>query len=114
VGPSPLFQLLTPIAQYAIELGKVIDSFRCKETEKLWQTGRSRKFGSIAQVAKRKLMMLNNAADLRDLKVPPGNQLEALKDERKGQHSIRINDQYRVCFIFKEGNAYNVEIVDYH
>jgi proteic killer suppression protein len=58
--------------------------------------------------------MLNNAADLRDLKSPPGNQLEALKDERKGQHSVRINRQYRVCFIWKEGNAHNVEIVDYH
>jgi toxin HigB-1 len=92
----------------------VIESFRCKETEKLWQTGQSRKFGSIAQVAKRKLMMLNNAVDLRDLKAPPGNQLEALKDNRKGQHAIRINDQYRVCFIFREGNAHHVEIVDYH
>jgi proteic killer suppression protein len=92
----------------------VIESFRCKETEKLWQTGQSGKFGSIAQVAKRKLMMLNSAADLRDLKVPPGNKLEALKDERKGQHAIRINDQYRVCFIFSEGNAHHVEIVDYH
>jgi toxin HigB-1 len=92
----------------------VIESFQCKETEKLWQTGRSRKFGSIAQVAKRKLVMLNNAADLRDLKVPPGNHLEALKDDRKGQHSIRINDQFRVCFIFKEGNAHHVEITDFH
>ena len=59
-------------------------------------------------------MMLNNAADLRDLKAPPGNKLEALKNERKGQHAIRINDQYRVCFIFREGNAHHVEIVDYH
>lgn len=92
----------------------MIENFRCKETEKLWQTGRSRKFVLITQVAKRKLVMLNNAADLRDLKSPPGNQLEALKDERKGQHSVRINRQYRVCFIWKEGNAHNVEIVDYH
>jgi toxin HigB-1 len=59
-------------------------------------------------------MMLNNAADLRDLKVPPGNQLELLKDDRAGQYSIRINDQYRVCFIFREGSAYDVEITDYH
>jgi proteic killer suppression protein len=59
-------------------------------------------------------MMLNNAADLGDLKVPPGNKLEALKDERRGQHPIRINDQYRVCFIFREGNAHHVEIIEYH
>jgi toxin HigB-1 len=59
-------------------------------------------------------MMLNNATDLRDLKAPPGNHLEALKDDRKGEHSIRINDQYGVCFIFRKGNAHDVEITDYH
>jgi toxin HigB-1 len=79
-------------------LSQVIENFRCEETEKLWQTGRSRKFTLIAQVAKRKLVMLNNATDLRDLKSPPGNQLEALKNERKGQHSIRINRQYSSLF----------------
>jgi proteic killer suppression protein len=92
----------------------VIESFRSKETEKLWQTGSSRKFGSITKAATRKLMMLNNATDLRDLKAPPGNHLEVLKDDRKGEHSIRINDQYRVCFIFRKGNAHDVEITDYH
>jgi proteic killer suppression protein len=92
----------------------VIESFRSKETEKLWQTGSSRKFESITKAATRKLMMLNNATDLRDLKAPPGNHLEALKDDRKGEHSIRINDQYRVCFIFRKGNAHDVEITDYH
>jgi toxin HigB-1 len=92
----------------------VIESFRSKETEKLWQTGSSRKFESITKTATRKLMMLKNATDLRDLKAPPGNHLEALKDDRKGEHSIRINDQYRVCFIFRKGNAHDVEITDYH
>jgi toxin HigB-1 len=92
----------------------VIESFRSKETEKLWQTGSSRKFESITKAATRKLMMLNNATDLRDLKAPPGNHLEALKDDRKGEHSIRINDQYGVCFIFRKGNAHDVEITDYH
>jgi proteic killer suppression protein len=92
----------------------VIESFRCKDTEKLWKAGSSRKFGSIAKVAIRKLLMLNNAADLRDLFAPPGNQLEGLKGKRAGQHSIRINDQYRICFNFKEGKAYHVEITDYH
>jgi toxin HigB-1 len=92
----------------------VIASFHCKETEKLWWTGKSRKFVAVANVAKRKLMMLNNATDLHDLKAPPGNHLEALKEDRIGQHAIRINDQFRVCFVFRKGNAYNVEIINYH
>jgi toxin HigB-1 len=92
----------------------VIDSFRCKETEKLWWTGKSRKFVAIAKVAKRKLVMLNNAVDLRDLKSASANQLEALKGDRVGQHAIRINRQFRLCFVFRRGDAYDVEIVDYH
>jgi proteic killer suppression protein len=92
----------------------VVESFRCKESEKLWETGHSRKFRSIAKVAKRKLMMLNSAADLRDLKAPSNDHLETLKNDRKGQHSIRINKQYRVCFIFRKGNALNVKNCDYH
>jgi proteic killer suppression protein len=75
----------------------------------------SRKFPTdIQRVALRKLRMLNRAMIVQDLKVPPGNRLEELKGRRKGQHSIRINDQWRVCFIWKENNSYEVEIVDYH
>ena len=69
---------------------------------------------SLWRVALRKLVMLDDAAELSDLMVPPGNRLEALHGDRRGQHSIRINDQYRVCFIWRDGNAYGVEIVDYH
>jgi proteic killer suppression protein len=93
----------------------VIKSFKCKETEKIFNRHFSRKFPSgIQRVALRKLRMLNRAMILQDLKVPSGNRLEELKGKRKGQHSIRINDQWRACFIWKENNAYEVEIVDYH
>ena len=74
----------------------------------------SRKFGNIAQVALRKLKMLDAATVLEDLARFPGNRLEALKGDRKGQHSIRVNDQFRVCFAWRDGNAHGVEIVDYH
>ena len=69
---------------------------------------------SFARVACRKLLLIDSAQDLHDLKAPPGNRLEALKADRVGQHSIRINDQYRVCFVWRNGDAYQVEIVDYH
>jgi len=93
----------------------VIESFKCKETEKIYNRQFSRKFPTdIQRVALRKLRMLNRAMMLQDLKVPPGNKLEELKGKRKGQHSIRINNQWRVCFIWKENNAYEVEIIDYH
>ena len=85
-----------------------------EETEQLWKEGQSRKFSSIAKIALGKLLMLNNAHELRDLFAPPSNQLEKLKGDRAGQYSIRINDQYRICFHFHEGEAQNVEIVDYH
>jgi len=91
-----------------------IQSFRNKETESLQQTGRSRVFGNIAKVAIRKLDMLDAAADLKDLRSPPGNHLEALSDDRAGQHSIRINDQWRICFVWTAAGPTNVEIVDYH
>ncbi len=92
----------------------MIQTFRCKETEKIWQGEISKKLPqNIQQVARRKLRMLNNAIDLNDLRIPPANKLEALKGNRKGQHSIRINQQWRVCFIWNDG-AFNVEIVDYH
>ncbi len=74
----------------------------------------SRRFGTIQRVALRKLRQLDAAAELRDLAAPPGNRLEALHGEREGQHSIRINDQWRICFVWRDGNAFDVEIVDYH
>jgi proteic killer suppression protein len=92
----------------------VIRSFRCNETEKVFKRERSRKFGNLADVALRKLLALNAAKELRDLRVPPGNELEALKGDRQGQHSIRVNKQFRICFVWKTGNAEEVEIVDYH
>ena len=93
----------------------MIKSFKCKETEKIFNRQFSRKFPTdIQRVALRKLRMLNRAMMLQDLKVPPGNRLEELKGKRKGQHSIRINDQWRVCFLWKENNSYEVEIIDYH
>jgi proteic killer suppression protein len=93
----------------------VIKSFRGTETERLWSEERSRRIpASLHQAGLKKLQMLNAAGALGDLAVPPGNRLERLKGEREGQYSIRINDQYRVCFVWREGNAYDVEIPDYH
>lgn len=92
----------------------MIRSFRCKDTERLFQRQSVRQFRAIESVARRKLEMLDAAQQLDDLRVPPGNRLEALSRDRKGQHSIRINDQWRVCFIWSNGGADGVEIVDYH
>ena len=93
----------------------MIKSFKCKETEKIFNRQFSYKFpNDIQRVALRKLRMLNRAMMLQDLKVPPGNRMEKLKGKRKGQHSIRINDQWRICFFWKENNSYEIEIVDYH
>lgn len=92
----------------------MIKSFRSVETERLHHRQRSRRFQAIEQIARRKLRQLDSASELRDLAAPPGNRLEALHGDRRGQHSIRINDQWRFCFIWREGNAYDVEIVDYH
>jgi len=93
----------------------MIRSFACKETEALFDRNPSRKLPQdIQRVALRKLRMLNRAETLRDLRVPPANRLEALKGARAGQHSIRINDQWRVCFRWERGDAFDVEIVDYH
>ena len=91
----------------------MISSFRDPETEKVFNGIRSRKFESVAKVAYRKLAILHSAGTLHDLR-SPGLQLEALRDDRAGQHSIRINDRYRVCFVWQEGRAFDVEIVDYH
>jgi len=92
----------------------MIRSFRCSETEALSKGDRVRRFVSIAAVAQRKLRQLQIAGRLVDLRVPPGNRLEALGGDRLGQHSIRINDQWRVCFRWTEAGAEDVEIVDYH
>jgi proteic killer suppression protein len=93
----------------------MIQGFADLETEKIWSGRRSRKLPTdIQAVALRKLRILNNARVLQDLRVPPGNRLEALRGNRAGQHSIRINDQWRVCFVWKEGGPADVEIVDYH
>ncbi len=91
-----------------------IRSFRCDNTEALFNGTRVRRFVNIEAVAMRKLAMLHRAGTLMDLRVPPGNRLEALKGDRIGQHSIRINDQWRVCFIWSDGGPEQVEIVDYH
>ncbi len=93
----------------------MIRSFRNAETEAVANRVRCRTLPSdIQRRAQAKLMILNNAKDLNDLRVPPGNRLEALSGDRNGQHSIRINDQWRVCFSWQQGNACQVEIVDYH
>ena len=92
----------------------MIKIFRSKETERLHRRERVPRFRNIERIALRKLRQLDAAAELRDLASPPGNRLEALHGNRKGQHSIRINDQWRICFEWIEGEAFNVEIVDYH
>ena len=93
----------------------MIRSFRDKQTEALFHgRGCDRRWRVFERVARRKLLMIHAAGELRDLRAPPGNRLEALKGDRKGQHSIRINDQYRLCFRWIEGHAYDVEITDYH
>ena len=93
----------------------MIVSFRDGETATIWGGHHSRRLPSDIQAgALRKLRLLNNARRLDDLRVPPANRLEALKGYRRGQHSIRINDQWRICFVWKEGHAHQVEIVDYH
>jgi toxin HigB-1 len=93
----------------------MIQSVADPETALIWSGRRSRKLPpDIQSVALRKLRMLNQARVLEDMRVPPGNRLEALKGERKGQHSVRINDQWRICFVWHDGGPSNVEIVDYH
>jgi len=93
----------------------MITGFKDPETEKVWAGTPSRRLPTAIQpVARRKLRMLNNAQTLDDLRIPPANRLEALKGRRKGQYSIRINRQWRICFVWTGANAHNVEIVDYH
>ena len=90
----------------------MIQSFACTDTEVLFHSKPVRRFKNLEQVARRKLMTLHAAVELDNLRIPPGNRLEALKANRKGQHSIRINDPWRLCFTWQNNGAYNVEIVD--
>ena len=93
----------------------MIRSFSCRETERLFNDETSRRLPTqIQRAARRKLLLLHQARRLEDLRAPPGNRLEALKGDRNGQHSIRINDQWRICFRWEAGDAYGVEIADYH
>jgi toxin HigB-1 len=93
----------------------MIKSFHSKETEKIWHGDISLKLPvTIQATARRKLRMLNNAHNLQDLRVPPSNRIESLKGDRKGQYSIRTNAQWRICFEWKEGDCFNVQIIDYH
>jgi len=92
----------------------MIRAFRCKNTARLWERERVKEFESIAAVALRRLTALDSAQALTDLLIPPGNRLEALEGDRQGQHSIRVNDQYRICFTWKEEGAHDVEITKHY
>ena len=93
----------------------MIQSFRSREARAIFhRLGSKILSGKLRRVAYRKLVMLDSAVQLQDLRVPPGNRLEALAADRRGQHSIRINDRWRICFVWRDGNAHDVEIVDYH
>ncbi len=115
-----VFRRRTPAAFHAVHLTlsvislAVIKSFRSRETEQIHRRERVKRFLAFERVAQRKLRQLDIANELRDLSSPPGNNLEALKADQMGQHSIRINQQWRICFIWRNGDAYEVEIVDYH
>ena len=92
----------------------MIRSFSCADTEALFHSRAVPAFRNIERVARRKLLQLHATTELGSLRIPPGNQLEALKGDRRGQHSIRINDQWRICFVWHDDGPYRVEIVDYH
>ena len=92
----------------------MIESFGSRDVERLFDDRDVPRFRSFERVGRRKLLLLHRAVSLQDLRVPPGNRLEELKGDRKGQYSIRINDQWRICFVWREGDAVDVEIADYH
>ena len=93
----------------------MLESFKCKETKKIWGQQFSRRFPKeIQTIARRKLIAISIAGNIQDLRQPPSNHLEKLGGGRKGQNSIRINEKWRICFKWRNGNAYNIEIVDYH
>ena len=92
----------------------MIHSFNDKDTEALYQSVLVPRFKNVERVARRKLLQLHAASELATLRIPPGNQLELLRGDRRGQHSMRINAQWRLCFVWREDGAYQVEIVDYH
>jgi len=92
----------------------MIKTFKCKDTEKLFNDLDVKRLRDISRTARIKLEVLNAAVSLNSLRVPPGNRLEQLKGDRKGQHSIRVNNRWRVCFVWKDENAFDVEIADYH
>lgn len=106
--------LLLLYIAYRYTISHMIKSFRCPDTQALFETGKSRRWSNILSVAERKLTQLNAAVTLDFLRSPPGNRLEALQGDRAGQHSIRINDQWRVCFRWTNEGPEDVEIVDYH
>jgi proteic killer suppression protein len=92
----------------------MIKSFRCKDTQALFETGKSKRWSAVLNIIERKLTQLDKAVELRDLASPPGNRLELLQGDRSGQHSIRVNDKWRVCFRWTDAGPEDVEIVDYH
>jgi proteic killer suppression protein len=92
----------------------MIRSFRSEEAERIFYGWPSRRLQAVARVAQRKLRQLHGATELKDLAIFPGNRLEALKGDRRGQHSIRVNDRFRICLFWRDGDAHDVEIVDYH
>ncbi len=102
------------ITEFVLQCRRVIRSFVDKQTRALFETGVSRRWSSIARVAVRKIVQIDSVITLDELSVPPGNRLEALRGDRAGQHSIRVNDQWRICFRWESDGVYDVEIADYH
>ncbi len=115
IFPPQILTLDVTIAlRYYLRMLNMIKSFRCRDTQGVFERSKSKRFSNLTQLALRKLLLLEGSDKLEDLTVPPANRLEKLKGRRKGQYSIRINDQWRICFDWRNGDAYKVEIVDYH